>query len=74
MTGIELIKQVKEKALYKKVPAIMMTSDADRNEVVKAAEVGITGYILKPFSGEILEEKIVEVLCELISKSLFNSG
>lgn len=47
MDGLEFLKFCKASEDFKKIPFIMLTSEADKDNVVKAMEVGVNGYLLK---------------------------
>ena len=61
MNGIELLKIVKKEARFKKIPFIIITSDSHRDMIIEAAQAGVDGYIVKPFTKVILEKKIVKI-------------
>ncbi|MCC6953803.1 MAG: response regulator [Deltaproteobacteria bacterium] len=61
MNGIELINSLDQTPATVNVPAIIMTSDADRQTVMKAITHKPTTFILKPLSGAVLKEKIAEL-------------
>jgi DNA-binding response OmpR family regulator len=58
MDGEELLYQVRNDPDLKKIPFIMMTTNADRDFIITAIQLGVTQYIVKPFSPKELEEKI----------------
>lgn len=61
MTGIQLLSAVREDNRSTETPFLMITSQASREEVVRAAELGVTDYIVKPISATVLEEKIRKI-------------
>ncbi|PSF14713.1 response regulator [Marinobacter shengliensis] len=59
-SGLELVRQVRRRD--SEVPLVMVSGRADRDSVLKAAHYGISGYITKPFSVEILHQRLAELL------------
>lgn len=62
MTGTDLLVKVREKAEFMTLPFIMITAEADRDNVLTAVKAGVSNYIVKPFSSDLLKKKIVETL------------
>lgn len=62
VTGIELLRQVRADPEVKATPFIMVTAESKTDNVVEAKQAGVSNYIVKPFSGEILKGKIASVL------------
>jgi len=60
MLGIEAVKAIR--ALGKKMPIIMVTTEAEKSRVIEALKSGATSYMIKPFKPEAIVEKIQEVL------------
>ena len=63
MDGIQLLSAVRSDAQLQRLPVLLVTAEADVNKVVQAAQHGVSGYILKPFTRATLEEKIA-VICK----------
>ena len=61
MTGIELLKAVRAEAAYNKLPVLMITAEAKKENIVEAAQSGASGYIVKPFTAATLEEKMNKI-------------
>ena len=61
MTGIDLLKAVRASEKTAKLPVLLVTAEAKRDQIVKAAEAGVSGYIVKPFTPETLKEKISKI-------------
>jgi two-component system chemotaxis response regulator CheY len=61
MTGLQLLKEVRADATLKKMPFIMVTAESKTENVIAAKQAGVSNYIVKPFSAEILKSKIVSV-------------
>ncbi len=61
MTGIELLKHVREDERLKDLPVLMVTAEAKRDQIVAAAQAGVNGYVIKPFTAAVLKEKIDKI-------------
>jgi two-component system chemotaxis response regulator CheY len=61
MTGIDLLKNVRSKDEFKKVPFLMVTAEAEQSNVVIAVKAGVSNYIIKPFNPETLKGKIDKI-------------
>ena len=62
MTGLELLKAVRADADIGTTPFLMVTAEALQENVVAAVKAGVSNYIVKPFTAEILNEKITKIL------------
>jgi two-component system chemotaxis response regulator CheY len=62
MPGLELLKQVRADARLSKLPVLMLTAEAKREQIVEAAQAGVNGYVIKPFTATVLKEKIEKIL------------
>ena len=58
MTGTELAKALREREDGKQVPILMVTARSVREDIIEAMEAGVNNYIVKPFTPQILKEKI----------------
>jgi len=67
MTGLELLKAVRSDSELAKTPFLMVTAEALQDNVVAAVKAGVSEYIVKPFTAEVLNEKIVKIM-ESINK------
>jgi two-component system, chemotaxis family, chemotaxis protein CheY len=61
MTGIELLKNVRSDPELKALPFLMVTAEAEKEKVVEAIKAGVNNYIIKPFTAEILKEKMDKI-------------
>jgi two-component system, chemotaxis family, chemotaxis protein CheY len=61
MTGIDLLKAVRADAKLKNLPVLMVTAEAKKEQIVMAAQAGVNGYIVKPFTAQTLKEKIDKI-------------
>lgn len=62
MAGVELVRSLRANPEFASLPVLLITSRNGKEDVVEAANAGIDGYIVKPFTPEILKLKIEEVL------------
>ena len=58
MTGIELLRAVRSDPKLASLPVLMVTAEAKKEQIVEAAQAGVNGYIVKPFTAQTLKEKI----------------
>lgn len=61
MSGLDLIKNIRQDENLKKTPFLMITAEAEQGNVVIAVKAGVNNFIVKPFSAEVLKEKIVKI-------------
>lgn len=64
MPGIELLKAVRSDPDPKvsKIPVLLLTAETKREQIVEAAKAGVNGYVVKPFTPQVLKEKIEKIL------------
>ena len=58
MTGIDLLKAVRSEEQLASMPVLMVTAEQKREQIVEAANAGVNGYIVKPFTAVTLKEKL----------------
>lgn len=61
MTGIELLKAIRADAALKHLPVLMVTAEAKKENIIEAAQAGASGYVVKPFTAAVLEEKLNKI-------------
>lgn len=61
MPGIELLKAIRADERLKGMPVLMVTAEAQREQIIEAAKAGVSGYIVKPFTGQTLKEKLDKI-------------
>jgi len=61
MTGIELLKAVRSDPSISSLPVLMVTAEQKKEQIVEAAQAGVNGYIVKPFTATTLKEKIDKI-------------
>ena len=65
MNGFELLSQIKQDEKLKHLPVLMVTAEARKEDIVRAAQDGAAGYIVKPFTKATLEEKVQKIMQKL---------
>ena len=58
MNGLDLLKAVRGDERLRHIPFIMVTAEGQKASIVKAVQSGVTNYIVKPFTSEVLNEKL----------------
>ena len=61
MTGIDLLKAVRADPDLASLPVLMVTAESKRDQIIEAAQAGVNGYVVKPFTAATLEEKISKI-------------
>ena len=61
MQGIDLLKEIRKDPKLKHLPVLMVTAEAKREQIIEAAQAGVNGYIVKPFTAITLKEKLDKV-------------
>ncbi|BBB25188.1 chemotaxis response regulator CheY [Amphritea japonica] len=61
MNGIDLLKHVRADPELRHIPILMVTAEAKREQIIAAAQAGVNGYIIKPFTAGVLKEKIAKI-------------
>lgn len=61
MQGIDLLKAVRADPKLVKLPVLMVTAESKREQIIEAAQAGVNGYIVKPFTAVTLKEKIEKI-------------
>jgi two-component system chemotaxis response regulator CheY len=62
MNGLELVRKVRADGRYDAMPIIMVTTEGGKAEVITALKAGVNNYIVKPFTPQVLKEKLEDVL------------
>ena len=62
MNGLDLVKKVRADERFKDIPIIMVTTEGGKAEVITALKAGVNNYIVKPFTPQVLKEKLEVVL------------
>ncbi|MEQ4922434.1 chemotaxis response regulator CheY [Proteus hauseri] len=65
MDGLELLKNIRSDAGLTATPVLMVTAEAKKENIIAAAQAGASGYVVKPFTAAILEEKLNKIFEKL---------
>jgi len=65
MTGIELLKTIRADPRFASLPVLMVTAEAQRDQIIEAAKAGVNGYIIKPFTAVTLKEKLDKIFARV---------
>lgn len=61
MQGIDLLKAIRADDNLKHIPVLMVTAEAKREQIIAAAQAGVNGYVVKPFTAATLKEKLDKI-------------
>ena len=61
MQGIDLLRAIRADANLKHLPVLMVTAEAKKEQIVAAAQAGVNGYVIKPFTAGTLKEKLAKI-------------
>ena len=61
MTGIELLRAIRADEKLKAIPVLMVTAEAQKENLIEAIQAGVSNYIVKPFTAEVLQEKMNKI-------------
>jgi len=67
MTGIDLLKAVRADEKLAALPVLMLTAESNREQIIEAAQAGVNGYIVKPFTAVTLKEKIDRIFERVVA-------
>lgn len=65
MQGIDLLRKIRSEENLKHLPVLMITAEAKRDQIVEAAQAGVNGYIVKPFTAATLKEKLNKIFVRM---------
>ncbi len=61
MQGLDLLKAMRANPKLQHLPVLMVTAESKREQIVEAAQAGVNGYVIKPFTAATLEQKIGKI-------------
>ncbi len=61
MAGIELLTKIRSDEQLKKIPFVMVTAEAQKNNILDAVKAGVSSYIVKPFTAETVDQKLKKI-------------
>jgi len=69
MDGLALLQNMRADEALKKIPLLMVTAEAKKENIVAAAQAGASGYVVKPFTAATLDEKLNKIFQNMASKA-----
>ena len=67
-TGIDLLKRVRADSRFKSLPFILVTAESEKHQIVEAAQNAVSGYVVKPFTPELLRVQVEGAFKKLMGK------
>ncbi|RMH36151.1 MAG: response regulator [Nitrospirae bacterium] len=64
MSGIELLRAVRADGELKSVPFLMVTAEAQKDNIIEAVQAGVSNYVVKPFTAEALQDKLQKIFAK----------
>ena len=61
MTGIDMLRAIRADENLKAIPVLMVTVEAQQSNLIEAVQAGVSNYIMKPFTAETMQEKILKI-------------
>lgn len=61
MTGIELLRKVRSSEEFADMPFLMVTAEAQQENIIEAVQAKVSNYVVKPFTAEIMKQKIDKI-------------
>lgn len=65
MNGLDMLKSIRADATLAKLPVLMVTAEAKKENIIAAAQAGANGYVVKPFTAATLDEKLAKIFEKL---------
>ncbi|HSJ80985.1 MAG: chemotaxis response regulator CheY [Thiobacillus sp.] len=65
MDGLTMLQQIRADAALSKLPVLMVTAEAKKENIIAAAQAGASGYVVKPFTAATLDEKLAKIFEKL---------
>lgn len=65
MDGLQLLTEIRNDPQFSKLPVLMVTAEAKKENIIAAAQAGANGYVVKPFTAATLEEKLGKIFEKL---------
>jgi two-component system chemotaxis response regulator CheY len=69
MDGLTLLRNIRSDDVLRKIPVLMVTAEAKKENIVAAAQAGASGYVVKPFTAATLDEKLNKILQNVQNKA-----
>jgi len=64
MNGLDFLKAVKNHPVFRNIPVMMVTTESEKGNIIKAVQAGVSNYLIKPFNTEELIKKIMQCIRE----------
>ena len=61
MMGIDMLRAIRADEKLKKIPVLMVTAEAQKENMMEAVQAGVSNYVVKPFTAETMQEKINKI-------------
>lgn len=61
MTGIDMLRAIRADEKLKAIPVLMVTAEAQQSNLIEAVQAGVSNYIVKPFTAEMMQEKLGKI-------------
>ena len=61
LSSLTYLKQIRADEKLRHLPVLMVTAEAKRDQIIEAAQAGVNGYVVKPFTAQVLKEKIEKI-------------
>ena len=61
MMGIDMLRAIRADESLKKIPVLMVTAEAQKENLMEAVQAGVSNYVVKPFTAETMQEKINKI-------------
>lgn len=68
MDGLTMLKHIRADEALSKLPVLMVTAEAKRENIIEAAKAGASGYVVKPFTAATLDEKLLKIFEKMPQK------
>ena len=65
MDGLTMLQQIRADPVLAKMPVLMVTAEAKKENIIAAAQAGANGYVVKPFTAATLDEKLGKIFEKL---------
>ena len=72
MPGLELLRAVRADPKLAKLPVLMLTAETNREQIMAAAQARVDGYVIKPFTADVLKKKLLKILEAAASETAIN--
>lgn len=66
MDGLLLLETIRQHEKWSNLPVLMVTAEAKNENIITASKAGASGYVVKPFTAAILEQKIEQIIQKMV--------